>query len=81
MKKCSIAVKVKDAAAIMGVAALTIRAWLIYGKWRLPSGVPVGEAMKLKKNGRYNYFISAPKMAEYLGISEAELWKKIKEAY
>lgn len=76
--KAKLNVTVQQAAALMGVADLKIRAWLQYGKWRLPSGAPVGEAYTSMRNKKYHsYFISAPKLAEYLGITEENLWERI----
>lgn len=60
-----------QAGALMGKGALFVREGMRRGE------LDLGTAMQLPGSEKWNFFISPPKLAEYLGISIPELWEAV----
>lgn len=61
------------AASIMGKSDLFVREGMRRGE------LPIGTAMQLPESTRWNFFISPPMLAEYLGIELADLCQMVNE--
>lgn len=61
------------AASIMGKSDLFVREGMRRGE------LPIGTAMQMPESTRWNFFISPPMLAEYLGIELADLLQMVNE--
>lgn len=74
-------VKTKDAAALLGVAVLDVRCGLIDGHYKFGEAIQTNPHKVKWGSGKrnYKYLVFSSKLADYLGITEQELWKRIEE--
>lgn len=61
------------AASIMGKSDLFVREGMRRGE------LPIGTAMQLPGSKRWNFFISPPMLAEYLGVELSDLLQMVQE--
>lgn len=64
-------ITVNEAAAVMGKSSLFVREAM---RREL---LPIGTAMQMPGSTRWNFFISPPMLAEYLGITVDVLWEAL----
>lgn len=64
-------ITVSQAAALMGKSALFVREAM------RREVLDIGTAMQMPGSTKWNFHISPPKLAEYIGISVSELWEMV----